>query len=357
MLALETTELRALLGRDSDPVDHPVLTLVLPVDPSDPDHHRTHGSERWRVQLGNDLAEIAAPLQDDKEARGRFAAMRERAEQWLEDHDVSGRTIVLYVDDEEIVHFALPIVLDQDAGYGEPLVAALVRALCDNRLYAAVLVDSEEARTVTGHLGFVEDLATLELGWGWGATRSGHRFRFEARQEKYRAKAHATIAAEIDRLLDESPEVERLVLGGVETEAHGVARALAARSHSRLVGVIAIPLVSSAQELAERVRPHADEFEQQQDLEAAAAFEAARGAGRAVSGPDRTVRALEQYLARDVLVSSHLTDPELLERVTRLAVLTGVEVRFLHRDAAAALDADGGVGARLYYATEPAPTG
>ncbi|HYN30154.1 MAG TPA: hypothetical protein VES95_09840 [Dermatophilaceae bacterium] len=358
MLALDTTALRALLERDADPGDRPVLTLVLPVDPSDPENHRRRGSERWRVQLRNDLSDLAAPLQEDKAARTRFEGLRERAEAWLADHEASGRSLVLHVDEEEAVAIELPVVLEQEAGFGEPRVAALVRALCDHRLYAAVLVDREEARAVTGHLGFVDDLATIELGPEWGMpgpTRSGHQFRFEARQEKYQAKAHAAVAAEVDRLLDETPAIERLVLGGLETEAHGVARALAARSHRRLVGVVAIPMDSSDAELAERVRPHADAFERQQDHEAAAAFEAARGIGRAVSGPERTVRALEQYLARDVLVSAHLGDTDLVERVARLTVLTGVEVRFLHGEAAAALDADGGVGARLYYATEPAP--
>lgn len=353
MLRLDPSDLRRLLERVGD---LPVLTLYLPVDPSDPENQRDPGSRKWEVRLRNQLAGLDAevpPLADDRPARRRWETVRERAEQWLTDYAPSGRTLVLLADTDDVIQIELPVVLEQSARYGTPAVGGLVRAMSEYRHYLTVLVDQQSARAAEGYLGFVGDVAHLELGDAWGmpgATRSGHQFRFEARRAEYQERFHADVADQIDRYLVENPAVERLVLGGIATEAHGVARALNQRSHRTLMGVVPMPVGSSDEEISQRVDPHAQAYEDEQDLALMAALATARAAGRAADGPGSTLAALDQYLAREVLVSGHLDDLNLVEAVSRAAVLAGIDVHLLHGRAAAELDDLGGVAARLYYA-------
>ncbi|MGB9374278.1 MAG: hypothetical protein WCA82_08980 [Jiangellales bacterium] len=353
MLLLDPTDLRRLLERIGE---QPVLTLHLPVDPSDAENQREPGTKKWEVRLRNQLADLEAEvpaLADDRPARRRWETIRERAEQWLVDYAPAGRTLVLFVDEDEAIDIELPVVLEQSAGYGHPEVGGLVRAMSENRYYLTVLVDQQSARAAEGYLGFVGDVAHLELSDAWGmpgTTRSGHQFRFEARREEYQERFHADVADQIDRYLVDNADVERLVLGGIATEAHGVARALSQRSHRALMGVVPMPVTSSPDEISERIDPHAQAYENEQDQALVAALGSARAAGRAADGPEATQGALDQYLAQEVLVSGHLDDSDLLEALSRAAVLSGVDVHLLHGSAADALDDLGGVAARLYYA-------
>jgi hypothetical protein len=353
MLVLDPTDLRRLLERIGD---QPVLTVYVPVDPSDAQNQREPGSKKWEVRLRNQLGDLDAgvpQLAEDRAARHRWETIRERAEQWLGNYSPSGRTLVLLVDEDEAIDIELPVVLEQSAGYGHPKFGGLVRAMSEHRYYVTVLVDQQSARAAEGYLGFVGDVAHLELSDAWGmpgATRSGHQFRFEARREEYQERFHADVADQIDRYLVENADVERLVLGGIATEAHGVARALSQRSHRALMGVVPMSVTSRHDEISERVEPHAQAYEHEQDLALVAALGSARVAERAADGPAATLAALDQYLAREVLVSAHLDDGDLLEALSRAAVLSGVDVHLLHGSAAEALDDIGGVAARLYYA-------
>ncbi|MDQ1307759.1 MAG: hypothetical protein QG671_3592, partial [Actinomycetota bacterium] len=166
MIDLDTNDLRELIiGAGDDPV----LTLYLPVDPSDPENFRETGTRPWELQLRNDLTQLAAEVsQDDREARIRFDETRAVAEAWLLDYLPGGRTLVLVADNDSVISLELPVVLDQDAGYGAPRVGEFVRALSEYRLYAAVLVDGESARLVTGSLGFVADIVSLNFDNRWG---------------------------------------------------------------------------------------------------------------------------------------------------------------------------------------------
>ena len=358
MVTLDVTAIRRLVEGAGD---RQVLTLYLPVDPTDPENRRTPPTQKWQVRMRNQLRELEGRLPEDRDERMRWQALTDRADEWLRDYTPAGRTLVLVVDEDGVTDIEVPVVLEQHAGYGPPLVAGLLRALSDHRLYAVFLVDRQTVRVVTGHLGFVLDTALLELHDPWGmptATRSAHQFRFETRREEYQGRYHAEVAEQVDRFLLEHHDVERLVIGGEAVEAHGVARALSHRSHELLVGVIPMRLDTPEADIVDHVSPHAEAFEEEQDLEQVAALGAARAAGRGVVGTERVVGALEQSLGREVLVSSHVGD-DTVERVARHTVLSGASLRFVHRSAADALDADGGLGARLYYAvpTESLVTG
>jgi hypothetical protein len=354
MIDLDLTDLRALLEAVGD---DQVLTLHLPVDPSDPDNQRPLESRKWRIALGNDLASLGADLVDDRDAQARFRLISAQVMDWVTGYRPGGRTVVLLADGERVLSLELPVLLQQQSGYGPPQVAGLVRALSDHRLYACVLVDREAVRLVTGFLGFVRDEASFDLGPRWGMpgeTRSGHQFRFESRGEKYQRKLHTEVARQLEAYLRERPEVERVILGGNEVEAHGVARALGHWGRERLVGVVPIPVASSDIEVAERVAPHAERFEEEQDLEAVGAWAAAQATGLGAAGKAAVLGMLDRHRVRHVLVSAHLEDTASVEEITRRAVAAGAGVRFVHQEAADRLDMEEGVVARLYYAVNAA---
>lgn len=352
MLDIDLEDLRGLLETHAG---EPVLTLYLAVDPTDPENQRPRGTEKWRVGLRNALTGLQGQGQLDE---ARVRACGDRAETFLTSYLAGGRTLAMLADDRGVLHVELPVRLEQRTGYGEPIVTPLVRAMSDHRLYLAVLVDQESVRVLTGYLGFIRDDASLELSAPYGMpgpTRSGHGFRFDNRRDKYQRRFHRGIAEHIDGIMRKTPAIERLVIGGSETEAHGVAQALSQSAHQKLLGVIAAPMGASDADVAARVAPHAERFEEDVDLEEVAALAAGRRSGRAVFGAQPVVDAVSQSLAKDIYISSHLSDEELVERLTQHAVRSGTTVRFVHRGAAEQLDADEGVAARLYYAPRWTP--
>ena len=348
MITVDATDLRSLLQRVGDA---PALTLYLPVDPSDADNQRSEGQEKWRIAMRNQLADVTSAVNLD-DARP-LEALVVRAEAFLEDYAPTGRTLILVVDDDGIASVELPIVLAQHAAFGPPILAEFVKAMNDHRLYVTVLVDQQSARLVEGYLGYVGDVATLDMSSNWGergGSKGTHQFRADARADEFQSRYHQYLAQEIDRLVAETPEIERLVLGGNAVEAHGVARELGQQASSKLLGVVAMPVGSTEAEVAERITPLAQRFEEDEDFDVTARLSDALASGLAVAGAPAALAALDQYLAREILVSSHVTDAELLERVVRQAVISGAVVRFVHREAAEQLDAQDGVVARLYYA-------
>lgn len=349
MLDIDISDLRSLLqrvGTDS------VLSLYLPVDPADVDNQRAAGQEKWRITMRNQLAEVSASV--GQEMAVRFDSFVARAEEFLASYTPAGRTLVMLVDDESLASLELPVVLDQRAAFGPPLLAEFVRAINEHRLYVAVLVDQQSARLVEGYLGYVGDVATLEMSSNWGergGSRGTHQFRADARAEEFQGRYHRYLAAELDRLVADSPDIERVVLAGNSTEAHGVARELGQRASAKLLGVVAMPVGSTDADVAERIMPLAQQAELDDDLVITARLSDALASGSAVSGADAVLAALDGYLAREVIVSSHLTEAQLVESAVRQAVLSGATVRFVHRQAAEELDAQDGIVARLYYAS------
>lgn len=348
MITVDASDLRSLLQRVGDA---PVLTLYLPVDPSDADNQRPEGQEKWRITMRNQLTQVAA--ETDPADASALEGLVVRAEAFLADYAPTGRTLVLAVDADGLASVDLPIVLEQHAAFGAPLLAEFVEAMNDHRLYVTVLVDQQSARLVEGYLGYVGDVATLHMTSNWGergGSRGTHQFRADARADEFQSRYHQYLAQEIDRLLADTPEIERLVLGGNALEAHGVARELGQQASSKLLGVVAMPVGSTEAEVAERITPLAQRFEADEDFVVTARLSDALAAGLAVAGGPAVLAALDQFLVREILVSSHFTDAELLEKAVRQAVISGATVRFVHREAAEQLDAQDGIVARLYYA-------
>jgi hypothetical protein len=163
-------------------------------------------------------------------------------------------------------------------------------------------------------------------------------------------KHQREVARRIDELLSEQPRIDRLVLGGNETEAHGVARALGQRATRALVGILSAPVASSEADLLQRIAPIAEQVELDADLAVVAGLQAATGSGRAVFGRRAVSDALAAGVVQELVLSSHLPASDALEAIVAQALGAGAEVTVVHQDAAAALDGNDGLAAKLYYA-------
>lgn len=221
-----------------------------------------------------------------------------------------------------------------------------------------VLVDGEQARVAQAAMGFVADRPLLQLDSRWGEpwpTRSDAKFRFDHRRLEYQARHQREVADRIDRMLVDQPQIDRLVLGGNETEAHGVARALGQQAARALVGIVPAPIGSAEADLLQRVAPIAERVESDADLAVVAGLRAATGGGRAVFGQQAVSDALTAGVVQEVVMSSHLAVADAVEDIVARSLAAGAEVRVVHQEAADQLDGTDGLAAKLFYAAVVVP--
>lgn len=355
MITVDVNDLRDLVREAGD---EPVLTLYLSTDQADPANHRDTGSRAWEVALRSDLHRIGLAVRADERYALRFEAARSAVAQWLATHQPSSRTLVLVAGPDGVIDIALPVALPQSASFGPPALAGLARALSEHRLYCMVLVDGETARLAEAAMGFVDDRVLLQLDTRWGEpwpTRSEAELRYDHRRLEYQERHQRAVARRIDELLLEQPRIDRLVLGGNETEAHGVARALGRPATRALVGIVPAPVASAEADLLQRIAPIAEQVEFDADLAVVAGLQAATGSGRAVFGRSAVSAALTAGVVQELVLSSHLPPSDGLEAIVAQALGAGADVTVVHRDAAAALDGTDGLAARLYYAAVVVP--
>lgn len=327
-----------------------VVTLYLPVDPRDPRNQRPAGNEWWRSKAKEMINDL--PVGDDRESRLGFREVIARLEEFAETYVPDERALAVYATVDDVFTIPLQVDLEPEAAIGQPAVGPLVKALTTYRHYLIVLVAADEIRAVEAHLGDIEDRGMLRLGGNWampGATRSGHRFRYEAREEKYQRKYHQGIAEQLDRVLL-SGEFDRLVLGGSEREAHGVLAAMNEHAANRVAGIAPIPLTADHNEISERAGKLAEAFEdaEEEALVRRILSQEASG-GAAVVGRTPVDRALDMHAVRRLAVAQGALGVDDRERMLRLAYAQGAGVQAIVGPAKELLSDHDGVGAELYY--------
>ena len=327
-----------------------VVTLYLPVDPTDPRNQRPPGSEWWRSKAKEMINDL--PVGEDRESRLGFRDVIERLQDFALSYVPDERALAVYATVDDVLTIPLQVDVEPEAAIGEPAVGPLVKALTTYRHYLIVLVAADEIRAVEAHLGSIEDRGELRLGDNWampGATRSGHRFRYEAREEKYQRKYHQSIAEQLDRVIL-SGEFDRLVLGGAEREAHGVLSAMNEHAATRVAGIAPIPLTAGHNEISERAGELAEAFEnaEEEALVRRILSQAAAGGAAAVGRPD-VGRALDRSAVRRLAVAQGALDVDERERMLRIAYAQGAGVQAIVGPAQELLADHDGVGAELYF--------
>ncbi|MDJ0953068.1 MAG: hypothetical protein QNJ81_05260 [Acidimicrobiia bacterium] len=343
-------ELLAYPGED-------VVSLYVPVDPRDPRNQRPVGQEWWRTAAKSMLDELEpGDDRDDRlEFRRTIAGLGEFAETYTPDE----RTLAVFATSEQVFTIPLQVRLEREAHLGRPAVTPLLKALSAYHRYLVVLIAANRIRAVAAHQGGIDGDDDLTLSHNWGmhsATRSGHRFRFEARIEEWQRKYQAAVAAELDGLLANG-EVDRVILGGAEREAHGVYRAMSDRTAEQVAGVVSVPVDADEAAILDGIAPVVRAYEDSQEREAVRRVRRlSEISGRAVLGAEDVDAALANAAVRRLVIAAGRVDRDVREDRVRKSYAQGAEVMFLFGAARNDLDEHDGVAAELYWA-QPATIG
>ena len=335
MRAADRAVIEDLLAYDGQDV----VSLYLPVDPRDPRNQRASGQEWWRAVAKSMLDELDPG--DDRDDRLGFRRTIAGLGTFASTYRPDERTLAVFATPEDVFTIPLQVRLEPEAHVGRPAVAPLLKALSAYHRYLVVLIAADRVRAIEAHQGGIEGDDDVALSHNWGmhsATRSGHRFRFEARIEEWQRKYQASVAAEIDSLLT-SGEFDRVVLGGAEREAHGVLRAMSDRGAEQVAGVVSVPLDADEATVLDGIAPVVRAFEEGREREAVHRVRRlAETSGRAVFGAAEVDAALAAAAVRRLLVAAGRVDLDEREDRIRRAYSQGADVVFLFGAARGDLD-------------------
>jgi hypothetical protein len=140
-----------------------------------------------------------------------------------------------------------------------------------------------------------------------------------------------------------------MVLGGNEQAAHTVRDLLPEQLRQLVVDVLPIPMRFNTKEIMERVQPRALEYERENEMALVdQVINLAKSGGRGALGREAVMQALEQQRVELLLAPWPLDDA--LNDLPARVFASGGGIELVHGEAAERLKAEGGLGARLYYA-------
>ena len=244
-------------------------------------------------------------------------------------------------------------------------VAPYIRALKVTRPVIVAVVDSRVARVYRYRIGVLDHLetihahATIDAPARMGdAPRSG--FHPGVHGDTARDAVQRARAAGTDRMLREAEVIvakhaaldEGIVIGGASRVAGRFRRALAKSVSDRVLQLESLHADATEAEIAVAVSAGASALRDAADLRHVAEIIGGDGEHDATSlGPAATRRALERRTVRELYITPRFLEDNMAEaeEAVREALDQGAAVEQLSRDAAAALDEHGGLGARLRY--------
>lgn len=364
MLQLRMHDIQQLLTES----DGDVLSLYLRVDPADRENQAQ--TPAWKIRLKNARREVTTNLSDDA-AREHWTMIEARLDEFLTDYTPSGKMLVLFIGADMLQTYTLPVRLEPNYAYGKPLVAPLLWALDEYESYLIALVDQDRARFLKAFLGTVGEQGEMSIdldydwgerslmpatsaiapggGTGTGIKHGSHRDRFDQMIDSHVKRFHKEVAERVTQLAKEL-DTNRIVIGGNEQSAHAVHDLLMQRSQQQVVAIVPMDMSAKADNVLERVRPHAETYERQQEMALVEQLvNQAKANGRAALGKERVLKALNQQQVELVVAPWPMDDDALAQDLPIQVLNAGNELQLVHGDAAERLNQEGGLAARLYY--------
>jgi len=370
-----------------------VLSVALDVDPTKPEHRDEPPA--WRIWLRNELRSLLDHLPEETRKQARIPA--ERILTFAEHERPQGRGLVIFAAEGLWDVRLLPFPLRNRVRYGRPDVLPLLWAVDEYEPYAILAVNRERVLLLVAYLGgvAVAEADRLELDtrhWrfkagrqpsftratGTGASRGTQRDTFDARVGEQRRRLWLGAAGAAARWLQETG-TDRLIIAGPEEATHAVRQLLPEAAQRKLVAVVPVRSDADAEEIHRVTVPVAlsEEHRRERALVEDILARAPAQAGTVV-GLRPTIDALarEQVLT---LVADPAVDAAAaqctqcgfvtadatpacpvcggaMERTSLSQVLpllarrSGARLELVTGEAAAMLQAQGGIGAVLRYA-------
>lgn len=336
------------------------LTLYLAVDPAARENQSAPPA--WRIWLRDALKVI----EDSLDGNRIWRDIRMRVERYFAEYRPDSKSLALFTGPGFQKVYELPVPVENQAAYGMPPVAPLLWVMEEYQNYLIVMVDQQQARfyrAYLGQIGFQHDMQ-LELDTADWRKKTGSQPSagmpslgrgsseddFADRIEEDVRGFHRQVAEQIKEFVD-GQGLRRVVLGGSEQSARMVHELLPEHAAKAVIDVLPIPMHFTLHEIMERVQPRALEHERQAELALVQqVIDLAKAGGRGALGRQAVVQALEQQRVELLLAPWPLPDPETFQEVTARVFDSGGTIELVHGQAAERLIAEGGLGARLYYA-------
>lgn len=359
MIALD--DLKTLLEQD----ESHVLSLYLQVDPALQENQAA--TPAWMIYAKNALRDIRASVGDEQ--RDLWASIEDRVTQYLDGMTVNSKGLVLIVGSDFVYDYTLPVRPAENlVKFGKPIVGPLLWLMDEYERYLVVLVDQEEAHflsTYLGEIGREEAMASDRFTFdfrektlnpragmpGAGSiTQGSNRDEFDDQMDEWIARFHRDVAQRISELM-EKLDAKRVVIGGNEKTAHAVKGYLPQPVADAVVGILGIPFHESDAEVMARVLPLALDYERQKEGELVDfMIDQAKAGGRGALGIKDVELALAMQRVQTLVVSWPTDDLNRLEELSLKTLRSNSQVELVHGAPADRLNAEGGVGAVLYYA-------
>lgn len=298
-----------------------VLSVLLDVDPTAPEHRTPHPAYLiWLHQaLQTLLKSLAQPARD----RAERAARRVLA--YMNVTQPTGRGLAIFTAPDLWRAYVLPFALSNRVEYGRAEVMPLLWAMSEYAPYAILAVYRDHARLIIAYAGRIAVVGdeTLDLDtrdWrfksgrtdtytrrvGVGVGRGAQADEFDSRVEErlrrfWKGVAEATSHALI------TFHVNRIVLGGPEEVVAAVRELLPDRLQSRVIGTVPLPAYATLEEIRERTLPLAVADHERREKELVRAIlEQSAANGHAVAGRAATLESLMEGEARLLVASRDL---------------------------------------------------
>jgi hypothetical protein len=349
----------------SQPDADKTLSLYLMVDAARIENHS--GIPGWRIWLKNALSELEAAHPGD----ATLAELRRTAEAHLEHARPESKALALFVTPSGTTALPLPVpITGNSASYGRAALGPLLWVMDEYERTLVVVVDKEKARFISGYLGHASregahanDFALYDFpektqmptGRFQGDRYAGgsNRDAFDATATDHLRRFFQEVAAQVRQLAEET-RVARVFLGGPEEAVHGLRHALHEEVARKVAGIVAIPNYVDDREVLRRVQPVAFEVERARELELVQqVVDLAKSGHEGALGHAAIAECLERRQVELLVLAWPVEDPEIRDRLPREALAAGAKIELVAGPAAERLLAEGGVGARLYYAIKP----
>ncbi len=253
-------------------LDTPVLTVYANLDPTDPANRRDQ--PKWAIELANEAKRLRERLGEGalkrRDVQNKWEDAEQRIRTHLMDRKPTGQSVVVFTDLEDYLTVDLPVPLPTRLYYGAPQLKHLLFALDQHKKYLTILFSEEGAKAVEVFLTAATDQFEAPIGTdgGFRLRPGGRKARTQASERRDLGTERSLVSEAADRINQyflSDPEFERIVFGGNLKLAHAIKNALHPAVANLLVTIEPLPLEASPNEIAERVREVADEYELEHD--------------------------------------------------------------------------------------------
>lgn len=347
-------------------LNEPTLTMYLHVDNARRENQADNPA--WRIELKNMLGEY------EQANRTAWQNIRSRVETFFEDYQPSAKTLVLFADNQQLHWHELPVQIESQGNFGEPLLMPLLWVIDEFERYLVVQIDAEKARFISGYLGMATEHSTMQMeldDYDFGertlmpanynqpessasAPGGNAREQYNSMIDAHRERFYKEVVTHLDSLGNELGN-PRVILSGDEKAAHELQTHLSAAIRQRFAGVTPVPFQLEEHDVLNEIMDTALVYERSLELELVnRIINDAKAGGRAALGHADVVQAIMEQRVETLVLPYPPSENDLANEMKLKAFEAGTTIELVHGTPAAKLESEGGVGAVLHYTYETA---